>query len=144
MRLGGPQRTRPADGTPAAKTTAARHAVAWRAGALLWAALVLVGSMLPPRAIAPAMPHFPNADKLVHLGSYALLGMLAAWGWSRRGWLGLGAAVLLFGVLIEFFQPLTGRSLSGYDMLADAAGVACGTVAAHLAWAVLKRLQRGV
>ncbi len=70
--------------------------------------------------------------------------MLAAWGWSKRGWLGLGAAVVLFGVAIEFFQPLTGRSLSGFDMLADAAGVACGTVAAHLAWAVLKRLQRGV
>ncbi len=139
MNPGGPQRTRPAAEGPPAGTRLRWGARAWRVGTVLWGALVLVGSMLPPRAIAPAMPAFPHADKLAHAGSYAVLGLLAVWGWSRRGWLGLGAAVLLFGIAVEFFQPLTGRSLSGLDMLADAAGVACGMVAAHLAVTLHRR-----
>lgn len=143
MRLGGPQHTKPVQETPAAEDAPVRGARLWRAGALLWALLVVVGSMLPPKTIASAMPHFPNADKFLHVGAYAVLGLLAVWGWSKRGWLGLGAVVLLFGIAIEFFQPLTGRSRSGLDMLADAAGVACGIVAAHMLGAAWKRWRRG-
>jgi VanZ family protein len=49
----------------------------------------------------------------------------------------------LYGVADELLQPLVGRSRSFWDWLADAAGVALATLAAH--WFLRKKLseQRG-
>jgi len=97
-----------------------------RAALAGWAGLILLGSLLPPSAVRPAMPAFSGADLVIHAASYALLCLLAVWAWplKRHGWVAL--AVLLFGALLELLQPLTGRALSGYDMIANAAGVGGG------------------
>lgn len=141
MGRGGPQHVQPS-GEAAARSGAGalrRGGGLWRAFALFWALVVLVASMLPPRTIAPAMPGFSGADKVAHLGAYAVLGLLALWGWSSRRWLGLAAVVLAFGAFIEFIQPLTGRSKDVMDWLADAGGVALGMLAAHVLGAILRR-----
>jgi VanZ family protein len=139
VRFGGPQHVKASEGAPAQAGALPRGTGAWRAGAFFWALVVLVASMLPPRDIAPAMPHFVNADKVAHVGSYAILGLLAVRGWSSRRWLGLAAVVLAFGALIEFVQPLTGRSKDMMDWLADAGGVLVGILAARVLGAVLGR-----
>jgi hypothetical protein len=136
VRLGGPTRAAPRRKAPAVGT--GRRLGLLRAGAVVWGGMILVGSLLPPATIAPAMPHFSGADLAAHAGAYAVLSLLAVGAWPGRRRLALGAAVLLLGVLIEVVQPLTGRSLSGLDMLADAAGVSGGLVAG---WAA-GRLRR--
>ena len=103
-----------------------------RAALAVWLVAIVVGSMVRPRAIASVMPHFHHADWLLHAGGYAVLCLLAVWAWPGQGRLRVAAGVVLFGVLIELLQPLTGRTTSGWDALANTAGVACGLLAQWL------------
>ena len=106
-----------------------------RAALAVWIVLLLVGSMLPPRVIAPAMPHVPNFDKLLHMGGYAIFCVLAVWALPGRGRLWLAAGVFAFGAMVEMIQPLTGRSRDVMDALANGVGVAAGLLAVWLIWA---------
>jgi VanZ family protein len=110
-----------------------------RAALAVWVVLLLVGSMLPPRVIVPAMPHIPNFDKLLHVGGYAIFCVLALWALPGRGWLWLALGVFAFGAMIEMIQPLTGRSRDVMDALANGVGVAAGLLAAQLLWGQLTR-----
>jgi len=116
------------------RTTVRRTALR-RVATAGWAGLILAGSLLPASAIAPAMPGFSGADLLAHAAAYAALCVLAVWAWPGRRRLVVAGVVLLLGILVEVLQPLTARSLSALDMLADAAGVVAGLATA---WAVRK------
>jgi VanZ family protein len=120
---------KPVSGDQDRPAVPARGRALSRAAGALWAALVLVGSMLPPAAIEPVMPKFSSAHLMAHAGAYVGLGVLVVWGWPRRRWLALAAAAVLLGIAIEFAQPLTGRTFDVVDMLVDAAGVAVGMAA---------------
>ena len=66
----------------------------------------------------------PYNDKVAHCLSYALFTFFA-WRLSRsRATFTINALlVFAYSVLIEFIQPLTGRMLSGWDMVANGLGV---------------------
>lgn len=76
----------------------------------------------PPQLV----PEFEQSDKLLHLLSFLALAALADLGWPRRGfdavkYLPLG----LYGAATEALQHFVpGRSTSGWDLLADLAGIA--------------------
>lgn len=75
-------------------------------------------------------PPFPQADKVVHVFVFALVGFTGVLAGIR--WLPLGGALLLHGVLSEVLQGtvLSGRAGSGWDLAADAVGAAIGIVLA--------------
>jgi hypothetical protein len=66
----------------------------------------------------------PYNDKVAHCLSYALFTFFA-WRLSKSRATFTFNALLVFtySVLIEFIQPLTGRMLSGWDMVANGFGV---------------------
>jgi VanZ family protein len=115
--------------------------------ALVWAATIFVLSSLPGSAY-PAT-NLWNADKLVHVALYGLLGGLCARGFAsgagRGAWAVLGLAALvstLYGVsdeLHQWFVP--GRNCDWHDAVADAAGSLVGA-AVVAAWAARNRAAR--
>jgi VanZ family protein len=100
--------------------------------ALVWAAIIFVLSSLPGSAYPKT--NLINADKLVHVALYGLLGGLCARGFVRgtgRGaWAALGLAALLsalYGVTDELHQAFVpGRNSDWRDVVADAAGSVLG------------------
>ena len=79
-------------------------------------------------------------DKVLHLITYAVF---AALGYraikEKRGYLILCVAIIVYSGLIELAQSyIPGRVMSGYDILANAAGVAIG---AGIAKQFLKPVQ---
>ncbi|WP_460231041.1 VanZ family protein [Aurantivibrio plasticivorans] len=68
-------------------------------------------------------------DKALHVFGWFVIGgsLSAAWGY-RRHYLTAIVALWCYSVFIEIMQQLTGRQLSGFDMLANAIGcsLACG------------------
>ena len=114
------------------KLTGLTSLPARRAALAVWVVLLLVGSMLPPRVISPAMPRVPHFDLLLHFGGYGIFCFLAVWAWPGRRQLWLAAAVFAFGILIEAVQPLTGRTMSALDATANGVGVAVGLLAVRL------------
>lgn len=110
---------------------------------LLWIAtalFVIVGSLLPPSS-APmvALGQLPVNDKTEHFGGYLLLGLLPALRERRRTMLVAAAAAVALGVGLEFLQPYFARDFEVADMLADAAGVACGAVLGLVLTRALRR-----
>lgn len=83
-----------------------------------------------------------NADKLVHIVEYAVLGaLLAASRSTARAALLGGLLAALFGVGDELYQGwISGRTSSGWDALADAigAGLGSGSVALILRWSAVR------
>lgn len=81
----------------------------------------------------------PQADKLVHLGLYAVLGGALAWGRGRSGaalphWL-LVVAGIAYGATDELHQLLVpGRSASFFDFLVDGVGVILGYAVLRRCW----------
>lgn len=75
-------------------------------------------------------PPFPQADKVVHVVVFALVGFTGVLAGIR--WLPLAVALVLHGVVSEVVQAtvLAGRSGSGWDLAADAVGAAIGVVLA--------------
>ncbi|MDD5329372.1 MAG: VanZ family protein [Sulfuricella sp.] len=85
-------------------------------------------------SLTPTPPEIDvtEGDKLGHLAAYGLamlwFAQLYTERWPRR-WLALGLVAL--GVALEYAQDATGyRTFDVADMLADAAGVALGWLAA--------------
>lgn len=96
----------------------------------LLAATLVVGLALALRPLAAGEgPEnwFPVADKLHHLGFFALLWWLALRAGAQRGWR-LGLALMLYGVGMELAQALltATRGASFFDLLADSAGLLTG------------------
>ncbi len=94
----------------------------------LWLSLQVFGMVaVGVLSLLPA-PDMGGSDKLLHFIAYGgMSGGLALLmpSWNRRV---LGAVlVTLYGVLLEYLQGLTGyRMFDPADMLANAAGAACG------------------
>ena len=83
----------------------------------------------------------PGADKVVHFCLYFGLAMLGVRWLSLRGarmTLGgvvlLGILLLFYGIVDELTQPLTQRSSSVWDWLADAIGIIAGTAFGYRLW----------
>jgi len=100
----------------------------------LWALLigcVVVGSLLP--AASPVMVAVGNLninDKVEHLGAYLALSLLPVIGFrDRRRGLKVGLSMFLLGVLMEAGQHFSpGRAVEFGDVIANGAGVSCGTL----------------
>ncbi len=99
----------------------------WRIAGWLGVALTLVLSLGPPAFHTD----LHQGDKLTHLAGYAILMFWWAQLITRQRWR-LAAAVILFGVAIEFLQSLTpNREPDTLDALANSAGVLLGWFAAR-------------
>lgn len=104
--------------------------------ALVWAATIFVLSSFPGSAYPQT--NLVNADKLVHIALYGLLGGLCGrgivrgWGWGS--WAALAAAALLstlYGVSDEVHQAFVpGRNSDWRDVVADGVGSVLGAAAA--------------
>jgi VanZ family protein len=115
------------------------------APALVWAAVIFVLSSFPGSAYPPT--DLVNADKLVHVAIYGVLGALCARGLAR-GWtfgasmvvVAAGAAALygLTDELHQWFVP--GRNADWRDVVADAVGALLGATVMGL-W--VRRRRRG-
>ena len=112
----------------ASPTPLQRPVLWWSLFLIAQLSLVLV-SMLPLPIEPPGVPHW---DKWGHLSAHAGLAALAMLVLRTPGgrWLGL-VWLLLLGALIEGMQGLLPwRSMEAADLLANAAGVALGSLAA--------------
>ena len=100
----------------------------------LWAALiacVVVGSLLP--AANPIMVDIGRLrinDKIMHFGAYLALSLLPVIGCrDRRRGLMAGLSMFFLGVLMEAGQHFSpGRAVELGDVIANGAGVGCGTL----------------
>ena len=91
----------------------------------LWVFVLLsvtIGSLLPLNKVPNEA--FMMGDKFLHLTAYLAIGTLALLG-SRYRKAQVGLLGISFGVsvLIEFVQPLTGRSFELMDILANGTGL---------------------
>lgn len=96
--------------------------------------LILALTLMPlPEGDGPGL--FPGADKIAHLGMFALLGLAAQADAAARGRLRAGAiAAAAFGLLLaagtELAQAfIPGRGADPADFAADAAGLISGLLA---------------
>lgn len=97
--------------------------------------LVLVTALIPvPRV--DALPSY--SDKLVHLLSYLVLGLLAVLSQQRlRTGLLAAAAMIVLGLIVELVQGrLPWRSFEWMDLVANIAGVGGGGL---IAWLLTRR-----
>jgi len=98
----------------------------------LWAGLIFYLSHQPGTLVQPL---FPQQDKLLHFTAYAILGFLGmgsvramAHGYRpQQAWL-VCLLVGLYGITDEFHQYfIPGRTVDGFDVMADIAGGMLGT-----------------
>lgn len=106
--------------------------------ATLWLAVLFILSHQPDDAV-PVWWSVP--DTVAHIGLYAVLGVLLAWGnrtWGGPGWPALGLFGIAWAVSDEWHQSFVpGRDPSVGDLAADAAGLLIGGVLAALAFRTL-------
>ena len=101
---------------------------------VLWAVLiccVVIGSLLPAaNSVMVAIGRLHIWDKLQHFGAYLALSFLPVIGFrDRRRGLMAGLSMFLLGVLMEAGQHFSpGRAVELGDVLANGAGVGCGTL----------------
>jgi hypothetical protein len=112
-------------------TVALRWRSGWFAlGALLMLAVALIALLPVTRQLTAMALALPAGDKLLHVLAFAAL--MLWWGnvYRRTGVrLGVAAACLVFGVLIECAQwPRDPEDASGWDVLADLVGLALGAL----------------
>ncbi len=108
--------------------------------------VLFIGTHLPPSSM-PSEP-VPNADKIAHLGGYAVLAFVAAAAWTWRRTLAFGDYLLLFmglscyAVLDELSQmlPMVQRNADVLDWAADTIGAIIGlAVFSTAAWLARRR-----
>jgi VanZ family protein len=102
----------------------------WRALFWLFWTVCTVLLLLPGNYV----PNFNIWDKLEHAGIFVPMLWLALLGYAPRLQLTpLAITLQAYGIAIEFLQYfIPGRSCSGLDMLADATGIAAGSLAVLL------------
>lgn len=102
--------------------------------------LALVAAMHVPMEQRPHEDRLIPIDKVIHVGSYAVLTVLlgftadagarssrsARWRPMKTRAIAIFAVCLLYGCLDELTQPLTGRSCDPWDLAADVCGVVLG------------------
>lgn len=97
----------------------------WLVLSVLLLAVVTYGSLTPRMPL----PEVMSNDKLRHFLAYAAIALPIAlarprgWGWMLAGLLG-------WSIMIEFVQPLVGRSRDIRDFMANATGVGLGILLA--------------
>ena len=92
---------------------------------------VTVGSLLPGTSpVVAKLGRLPVSDKVIHFGAYLLLALLPVIGFrDRRQGIAAGLFMFLLGALLEALQQLApGRDVETGDLIANASGVACGTM----------------
>jgi VanZ family protein len=94
----------------------------------LWFGLGYLALVVVAYVSLMPMPNVGVSDKLLHYLTYA--GLSAGFSTLvrfNRQVLWVVSGLILFGVLIEFLQGLTGyRFMEAYDVLANSVGVFCG------------------
>jgi hypothetical protein len=109
------------------KWAAERTLTLSRVGLCVWAALIVVGSLIPrvPGPIRIFLVH--GADKVAHGVAYAVLCLLLIWAAAplrrRTRFICSAVGAALFGGLIELLQPLTGRTCDLADMGFNTLGI---------------------
>ncbi len=91
--------------------------------AIGWLLVITYLSLAP----LPEFPELPASDKIHHIAAYALLAVLATV--HRRTYLTIFVVVIcivVYGGLIEWFQPLVNRHGELADFVANCAGVLLG------------------
>jgi len=100
----------------------------------VWAVLiccVAVGSLLPAASpVMVAVGRLHINDKVQHFGAYLALSFLPVIGFrDRRKGLMAGLSMFLLGILMEAGQHFSpGRAVELGDVVANGAGVSCGTL----------------
>jgi VanZ family protein len=100
----------------------------------VWAVLiccVVAGSLLPAASpVMVAIGRLHINDKVQHFGAYLVLSFLPVIGFrDRRRGLMAGISMFLLGVLMEAGQHFSpGRAVELGDVVANGAGVSCGTL----------------
>ena len=91
--------------------------------AIGWLLVITYLSLAP----LPELPEFHTSDKICHIAAYALLAILASI--HRRTYLSVfvvAICIVIYGGLIEWFQPLVNRYGELDDFVANCAGVLLG------------------
>jgi hypothetical protein len=106
-----------------------RHNTLLNYGLLITYAVAVTALSLKPTV---DIQNIPYNDKVAHCLTYALFTFFV---WrlspSRATFLINALLVFTYSISIEFIQPLTGRMLSGWDMVANALGVILMTLALY-------------
>jgi hypothetical protein len=108
----------------------------WWVASLVWIILIGILSLLPPSELSGwSFLHIPGMDKVLHALFYVILAIFLSntmFQELKTSKLKIRIMTILlclsYGLLIEFLQPLTGRSKSFYDLLADMGGAIVGTL----------------
>lgn len=101
---------------------------------LLWAVLiacVIIGSVLPSTSpVMAAVGRLHVSDKVLHFCAYLALSSLPVIGFrDRRRGVMAGVSMFILGLLLEATQRFApGRAVEFRDVLANGAGVSCGTL----------------
>jgi VanZ family protein len=106
------------------------HPRLWVSGALLLAAGIVVGSLLPGPMVATAASH----DKLEHAGAYFVLTFWIVGLVGRRWYPKAALAALVLGGAMEAAQGLftVSRQADVLDLIADGAGISLALSLAYL------------
>ncbi len=100
----------------------------------LWAVLIAALSLLPHPPGAAAAALIPHAAFVGHAAVYAILSLLIIWAMAGASWrarlIGAVVGAVLFGIVMELLQPLTGRYLDIVDVVANGAGIAAAVLVA--------------
>lgn len=101
---------------------------------LLWAVLigcVIIGSLLPAASpVMVAVGRMHVSDKVLHFCAYLALSLLPVIGFrDRRRGLVAGLSMFALSILLEAGQHFApGRAVELGDVIANGAGVSCGTL----------------
>ena len=93
--------------------------------------IISIGSLYPIDAL-PMGPG-PINDKIMHGLAYMVVGFLAIFA-AKFYWIEFVFMLIsvLFGVVIEFLQPLTGRHFEIADMVANSTGILAAFIIVHI------------
>jgi hypothetical protein len=106
-----------------------RYPKLWSVLGWLLVAGVIVGSLLPGRALDTLS--ISLNDKVLHTSTYCVLTLWFTGLYRRSLYLVIGGVLLGLGVSLDLLQGLTRtRSLDWRDMIANATGIAAGLVLA--------------
>ena len=111
-----------------------QHRAFWRSLSLGVLVVVLVGALSPAVWFgnkADALSLFKNADKWVHGTTFFVLALWFSGLVERRRYWLVGAGLIAFGALLEFFQLYVRyRMADHFDIAANTAGILIGLAVA--------------
>lgn len=122
----------------------------WWIASLVWIIFIGILSLLPPSELSGlSFLHIPGMDKVLHFIFYVVLAIFLSntlFQELKTSKLKIRITTVLlclsYGLLIEFLQPLTGRSKSFNDLLADISGAIVGTLLFYQVRIIKNRLSK--